>query len=88
MRASQNAPAGEIPAGKKSMPSITIQENESFEVAVRRFKRMVERAGLIADMRARAAYEKPTTRRKRKKLLAVKRRRRRIRMQSLPRRLF
>jgi len=41
------------------MPSVRIKENEPFEVAIRRFKRTVEKAGVITDLRAREFYEKP-----------------------------
>lgn len=66
------------------MPLIKVSENETFEVAMRRFKRAVERAGLLTEKRMRAAHEKPTTRRKRQKIAAVKRLRRSLRMQTLP----
>lgn len=53
------------------MPAIRVKENEPFEVAMRRFKRAVEKTGLLTELRAREAYEKPTTERKRKKLLQL-----------------
>ena len=49
------------------MPTIRVKENEPFEVAMRRFKRAIEKTGLLTELRAREAYEKPTTERKRKK---------------------
>ena len=52
------------------MPAIRVKENEPFEVAMRRFKRAVEKTGLLTELRAREAYEKPTTERKRKKAAA------------------
>ncbi|MGP1924593.1 MAG: 30S ribosomal protein S21 [Arsenophonus sp. NEOnobi-MAG3] len=55
------------------MPVIKIRENEPFEVAVRRFKRSCEKAGILAEVRRREFYEKPTTVRKREKASAVKR---------------
>ena len=70
------------------MPYIKISETDSFETAIRRFKRSVERSNLLTEMRARAAYEKPTTRRKREKLTAVRRLRRQLRLQSLPKRKY
>ncbi|WP_295366035.1 30S ribosomal protein S21 [uncultured Succinivibrio sp.] len=48
-------------------------ENEPFDVALRRFKRSCEKAGILADVRAREFYEKPTTVRKRAKASAIKR---------------
>lgn len=55
------------------MPSVRVKENEPFDVALRRFKRSCEKAGILAEIRARQCYEKPTTERKRKKAAAVKR---------------
>ena len=55
------------------MPAIRVKENEPFEVAIRRFKRTVEKTGLLTELRAREFYEKPTAERKRKAAAAVKR---------------
>ncbi len=55
------------------MPSIRVKENENFDVALRRFKRTCEKAGLLAEVRRREFYEKPTQVRKRKSIAAVKR---------------
>jgi small subunit ribosomal protein S21 len=55
------------------MPSVRVRDTEPFDVALRRFKRSCEKAGVMAELRARESYEKPTTERKRKKAAAVKR---------------
>ncbi|MFP3014402.1 MAG: 30S ribosomal protein S21 [Arsenophonus sp.] len=55
------------------MPVIKIRENEPFDVALRRFKRSCEKAGILAEVRRREFYEKPTTVRKREKASAIKR---------------
>ena len=55
------------------MPSIRLKENEPFEIAIRRFKRACEKAGVLAEIRRREYYEKPTAERKRKSASAVKR---------------
>ena len=55
------------------MTTIHVKDNEPFEVAMRRFKRTMEKTGLLTELRAREFYEKPTWRRKRKKAAAVKR---------------
>ena len=55
------------------MPTVRVKENEPFEVAMRRFKRTVEKTGLLTELRAREYYEKPTAERKRKLAAAVKR---------------
>ena len=66
------------------MPFVSMSDKDHFEESMRRFKKQVERAGILTEMRARMAYEKPTTRRKRLKLMAVKKLQRRLRMRSLP----
>ena len=55
------------------MPSVRVKENESFEVSLRRFKRLCEKAGILSDLRRHEYYEKPTWKRKRKKASAIKR---------------
>jgi small subunit ribosomal protein S21 len=55
------------------MPSVRVKENEPFEVALRRFKRSCEKAGVLTEVRRREFYEKPTQERKRKRAAAVKR---------------
>jgi small subunit ribosomal protein S21 len=70
------------------MPSVRVKENEPFEVAMRRFKRTVEKTGLLTELRAREFYEKPTAERKRKLAAAVKRHFKRIRSQTLPPKMY
>ena len=55
------------------MPSVRVKENEPFDVALRRFKRSCEKAGILAEVRKREFYEKPTWERKRCAAAAVKR---------------
>ncbi len=55
------------------MPFVRVKENEPFDVALRRFKRSCEKAGVLAEVRSREFYEKPTWERKRKAAAAVKR---------------
>jgi len=55
------------------MPSVRVKENEPFDVALRRFKRSCEKAGVLSEVRRREFYEKPTSVRKREKAAAVKR---------------
>ena len=66
------------------MPSVRVRDNEPFEVALRRFKRTIEKTGLLTELRAREFYEKPTAERKRKLAAAVKRHYKRLRSQQLP----
>ena len=60
------------------MPVIKVRENEPFDVALRRFKRSCEKAGVVAEARAREFYEKPTSIRKRERAAAVKRNYKRV----------
>ena len=55
------------------MPSVRVKENEPFELALRRFRRSCEKAGVFTEMRRREHYEKPTEIRKRKAAAAKKR---------------
>jgi small subunit ribosomal protein S21 len=55
------------------MPNVRIREGEPFDIAIRRFKRACEKAGILSEIRRREYYEKPTTERKRKAAAAVKR---------------
>ncbi len=55
------------------MPTVKVKENEPFDVALRRFKRACEKAGILTELRRREYYEKPTQVRKRKRAAAIKR---------------
>jgi small subunit ribosomal protein S21 len=55
------------------MPQVYIKETEPFDVALRRFKRSCEKAGILAKLRQMEFYEKPTSERKRKHAAAIKR---------------
>ena len=54
------------------MPSIRLRENEPFEAALRRFKKSIEKEGVLSEVKKREHYEKPSVKRKRKE--AAKRR--------------
>jgi small subunit ribosomal protein S21 len=56
------------------MPSVRVKETEPFDIALRRFKRSCEKAGIMSELRRREYYEKPTWIRKRMKAAAIKRR--------------
>ncbi|HIY27953.1 MAG TPA: 30S ribosomal protein S21 [Firmicutes bacterium] len=55
------------------MAEIRIKDNESLDSALRRFKKQCARSGVIAEVRKREAYEKPSVRRKKKSEAARKR---------------
>ena len=54
------------------MPVVQVREDESFENALRRFKRKVEKAGVLTELRKRQHFEKPSVKRKRKDAQAKK----------------
>ena len=64
------------------MPQVKLKENEPFDVALRRFKRSCEKAGILAEVRRREFYEKPTSVRKRKAAAAVKRHQKKLMRES------
>jgi len=53
------------------MPGIVVGSNESIDSALRRFKKQVEKGGILSEVRKREFYEKPSERKK-KKLFAAK----------------
>ncbi|TAM09743.1 MAG: 30S ribosomal protein S21 [Nevskiaceae bacterium] len=65
------------------MPNIRVRENEPFEVALRRFKRTCEKAGVLTDLRKHEFFEKPSQERKRKRAAAVKRQAKKVARESL-----
>lgn len=54
------------------MPEVMIEDGESFEKALKRFKKKCEKAGILSDLRKHRHFEKPSEKRKRK-LNAAKR---------------
>ena len=59
--------------GEKRMPEVKVGENESIEVALRRFKKKVQKAGTLSEVKKRERHEKPSVKRKRKSEAARKR---------------
>ena len=55
------------------MSEIRIKENESLDSALRRFKRQCAKSGVMAEVRKREHYEKPSVKRKKKSEAARKR---------------
>jgi small subunit ribosomal protein S21 len=49
------------------MAHIIVDDSESLEKAIKRFKRMVEKEGIIREYKKREYYEKPSTILNRKK---------------------
>ncbi|MCL2058778.1 MAG: 30S ribosomal protein S21 [Oscillospiraceae bacterium] len=55
------------------MSEIRLKENESLDSALKRFKRQCAKAGVLAEVRKREHYEKPSVKRKKKSEAARKR---------------
>jgi small subunit ribosomal protein S21 len=58
--------------GIGEMPLVHVKEDETFENALRRFKRKCEKSGILSELKKRQHYEKPSTKRKRKAIAARK----------------
>jgi small subunit ribosomal protein S21 len=59
--------------GGKNVSEVIVRENESLDSALRRFKRQCAKAGVLAEVRKREHYVKPSVRRKKKSEAARKR---------------
>ena len=62
------------------MTVVIVEADESFESALKRFKKQCEKSGLMSELRKRQHYEKPSVKRKRKALAARKKAQKRERM--------
>jgi small subunit ribosomal protein S21 len=58
------------------MSEVIIHDDESFDRALRRFKKKCEKAGILSDLRKHRHYEKPSEKRKRKQNAAQRKTRR------------
>ena len=56
------------------MPRIEIREHETLDKALRRFKRLLEREGVLKALKAKKHYEKPSERKRREMRQAISRR--------------
>jgi small subunit ribosomal protein S21 len=68
---------------ESKMSGIRVRENEPFEMAVKRFRKKCEKAGILTELRRRERYEKPSVKRKKKALAAKKRTLKRLKKQGL-----
>jgi small subunit ribosomal protein S21 len=55
------------------MAEVRVKEGENLDSALRRFKRQCARSGVLAELRKREHYEKPSVKRKKKSEAARKR---------------
>ncbi|MEE9531499.1 MAG: 30S ribosomal protein S21 [Syntrophobacteria bacterium] len=61
------------------MPNVVVKSRESFEAALRRFKKKCQKESILSEVRKRKHYEKPSVRKKRKALAAKRRALKRMR---------
>jgi len=61
------------------MPGIYVGNSESLENALRRFKRQVEKGGVLADAKRHEYFEKPSETRKKRLFAAEKRLKKKVR---------
>jgi small subunit ribosomal protein S21 len=73
---------------KSKGTGVTVKDNENINQALRRFKRKVEDAGILDDLRKKEFYEKPTTARKRAKGAAKARWRKKLQNDQLPKKMY
>ena len=66
------------------MPKVRVDDRKPFDVTLRQFKRVCERAGIVREARERKHYIKPTTRRKLAKQAAISRARKDQKMALRP----
>jgi len=54
------------------MPYVRVRESDSFENALKRFKKQCEKEGILSEVKKREHYEKPSVKKKKKALAARK----------------
>lgn len=69
------------------MPRVTVYDG-NVDKALRKFKKKVNDAGTLNELRNRQHYEKPSIVRKRKKAMAVSRQRKKLSADALPMKYF
>ena len=62
-----------IPAKEDCVVKLRLRDNESVQEAVKRFRKLVEHAGIKKEMRRREYYEKPSDQRRRARRRAERR---------------
>ena len=78
---------GRSKRSKKFTNAVEVEDGK-FEKALRQFKRKIEDNGLLQELRERQHYVKPSIRRKLAKNAAKKRWQKKLRMESLPQKLY
>ncbi|KWT86945.1 MAG: 30S ribosomal protein S21 [Nitrospirota bacterium] len=60
------------------MPMISVKDSDSFELALKRFKKQCEKEGILSEIKRREHYEKPSIKRKKKIIAARKKAAKRV----------
>jgi len=62
------------------MPHVRVRESDSFENALKRFKKQCEKDGILSDVKKKEHYEKPSVKKKKKALAARKKALKKVRL--------
>ena len=62
--------SGGAGAGRSCVTTVIVEPDESFESALKRFKKQCEKVGLLSELKKRQHDEKPSVKRKQKALVA------------------
>jgi small subunit ribosomal protein S21 len=62
------------------MPSIRVRESDSFENALKRFKKQCEKEGILSEIKKREHYDKPSVKKKKKAIAARKKAMKRVKV--------
>ena len=60
--------------GVRNLSEVRVNEGENIENALKRFKKKIQKAGILSEIKRSERYEKPSVKRKRKSEAARKRR--------------
>lgn len=60
---------------EEKLSEVKIEDGESLESALKRFKKKVQKAGILTEIRRREHYEKPSVKKKRKRAQARRKKR-------------
>ncbi len=62
------------------MPYVRVRESESFENALKKFKKQCEKEGVLSEIKKREHYEKPSAKKKKKAIAARKKALKKVRL--------
>lgn len=65
------------------LPGVYLDDSDNFDISLRRFKKQVEKAGILSELKKRQHYEKPSVQRKKKKAAAKKRLAKKVRKMNM-----